>query len=310
MFCYIAYGLVINSELRLPELIASKEKVNVRIRLGRLDYVPDPNVSFKSFQITPQEVQLFWRNACTILVRNGREIIVDPVPGVEEEKLRAMILGRALAILLHQRGFLVLHASAIEVNGKVAAFIGNKGWGKSTTSAAFHANGYNLVTDDLLVLKINDSERPIVFPGFPQFKLWPDALAALGDDPTKLNRIYSQIEKRARRVTDGFSQTPMPLKSIYVLGTGATLEIEPLQNQEAFIEMVRHSFLAEFLAATEKASLHFHQCMKLASCVALYRLKRRNSLSDLPAIVQLVEEHLNDEVRFEKAYLAPENSIF
>ncbi len=304
MFDYIAYGLVISSDLYLPELVVGKGKADACIRLGKLDYPSDSEVSFKSLQVTPQEVKLFWKDACTVLVRDGQEMIVDPVLGVEEEKLRLILLGVALAVLLHQRGLLVLHASAIEINGEVVAFIGDKGWGKSTTSAAFHARGYNLVTDDLLVLNINDFECPTVFPGFPQLKLLPDAIAALGDDPTKLNRIYSQVEKRARRVSDGFSQTLMPLKSIYVLDAGSTLEIEPLQNQEAFIELVRHSFLATLLKATETASLHFHQCMKLTRCVPLHRLKRRNSLSDLPAIVQLVEEHLNDDIHSEKVKLA------
>src|SRR2546421_132869 len=66
------------------------------------------------------------------LVRGGREIVVDPAPGVEARVLRLSILGPAFGLLLHQRGRFVLHASAVASGGGVLAFAGGSGWGKST----------------------------------------------------------------------------------------------------------------------------------------------------------------------------------
>jgi len=292
MFCYIAHGIVIHSDIFFPELVMTPGKADAFIYLGKVERPSDSRVSLNCLKATAQEVYLFWEGICTIMVRDGREIIVDPFPDVEQDKLRTFILGVALAVLLHQQKLLVLHASAVEVNGSVVAFIGDKGWGKSTTTAALHARGYKVVTDDLLVLEVNDTECPIVFPGFPQLKLWPDSVAALGDDPATLKRIYSQVEKRVRRVSDDFSQTPLPLKCIYVLDIASSHKIELIQGQEVFTELVRHSFVAKLLQATDTAYSHFQQCVRLASCVPVYRLKRQPSLQDLPAIAQLIEEHI------------------
>lgn len=292
MFCYTVYGLTIHSELLLPELVRSEENADAFIRVDKVEHTPDFAEPSSYHIATTQEVILFWRDVCTLLVRKGREIIVDPVPGVEPEKLRIFILGNGLATLLHQRGLLILHASAVEVDNGAIAFIGDKGWGKSTTTAALHTRGYRVVTDDLLVLDVNNAEYPIVYPGFPQLKLWPDSVAALGDDPATFKRLYSNIEKRTRHVTDGFSQTPLPLKCIYVLDIASSHKIELIQGQEVFTEVVRHSFLVKLLQATETAYSHFQQCTRLASCVPVYRLKRQPSLQDLPAIAQLIEQHI------------------
>jgi ABC-type glutathione transport system ATPase component len=72
------------------------------------------------------------------LVRGGREIMIDAVPGVDARTLRLSLLGPALALVLHQRGRFVLHASTVAVAGSAIAFLGEKGWGKSTIAAALY----------------------------------------------------------------------------------------------------------------------------------------------------------------------------
>jgi hypothetical protein len=49
------------------------------------------------------EVNLYW--PCRVALLGGREIILDLVPGAEEQDIRLIILGPAMALLLHQRGF-------------------------------------------------------------------------------------------------------------------------------------------------------------------------------------------------------------
>jgi hypothetical protein len=101
----------------------------------------------------------------TILVRKGREIIVDPIPGLEDKVLRLFVLGPALAVLLHQRGRLVLHASAAAIAGEVVAFMGRSGWGKSTAAAALYTRGHSIVADDVTAVQVNtDTGFPVVFP--------------------------------------------------------------------------------------------------------------------------------------------------
>lgn len=296
MFSYNSYGLSICSDLPLPELRPAEHEADVVIRIGMVGYHSDEFGRIKCLQATPDQAYLSWGRIATALVQHGREIIVDPFPDVDERVLRLLILGVALGVLLHQRGLLVLHASAVAINGNVIAFIGRKGWGKSTTAAMLHRRGHTIVTDDILALENTDGRDPLVFPSFPQFKLWPDAVAAMGNNPEILPRLHPQVEKRAYQVSDGFASTSLPLKRIFVLDGGPTLELEPVQPQEAFLELVSHSYAPRFLGNSGITPQHFHQCARLANGLPIYRLKRHNSLAALPEIARLIEENLSRDL--------------
>lgn len=300
MFSYLVYGLRINSELYLPELIPSEGKADVTIRLGNLDPPLLKATSTECYcHTTAEEAYLFWEEGGTVLVRGGREIIVAPIPGVEEQVLRLYLLGAAFGILLHQRGLMVLHASAVAVNGSAIAFIGDSGWGKSTTAGALYARGHSVMTDDVTALDLNSTSSPTVLPGFPQLKLWPEAAETLGNAPETSHQLHPELEKRAH-ITDRFSHTPLPLKCIYVLDDGPVLEIKPLQGQEALAALMRNWYCARFgpqlLQATGVLS-HFLKCTDLVNRVTVCCLKRQNSLSALSDIAQLVEEHLDYDIQ-------------
>ncbi len=296
MYTYLAYGLGIHSALPLPELISPGEMgTDVVIQFGQLDWPPSETKHTGSyFHLTAAQAYFFWDSIGCFLVRDGKEIIIDPLPGVEERVIRLPLLGVVMAVLLYQRGLLVLHASAVALSDGVVAFLGEKGQGKSTMAATLYARGHTLIADDVVALDIGSSGKCIVRPGFPQFKLWPDAAAAaLGDDPETLPRIHPQLEKRARLATDRFSQSLLPLKRIYLLSEGSTLDIKPLQAQEALVQLISNSYVARFgnqLLQGAAASLHFHQCTTLVKNVPIYCLNRPRSLPLLVEIAQLVED--------------------
>lgn len=302
MHTYTAYGLGIHSTLPLPELQTLAEVgADVVIEIENLNWSPPETICSGSyFQMTAKEAYLFWERVGAFLVRDGKEIIVDPLPGVEERIIRLPLLGAVLAVLLHQRGFLVLHASAVAINGGVVAFLGEKGQGKSTMAASLYARGHTMMADDVVALDFGGTESPIVLPGFPQFKLWPEAAASsLGDDPETLPQLHPQVEKRARRVADRFSQRPLPLRRIYVLSEGPAPQIKPLQPQIAIVQLIANSYSARFgkqLLQGVEAYSHFHQCMSLAKNLPVCCLDRPRSLSLLPNVAELVEEDLAGDI--------------
>ncbi|MBW4577935.1 MAG: hypothetical protein KME08_22130 [Aphanothece sp. CMT-3BRIN-NPC111] len=296
MFSYLAYGLGIHSQLPLPELVSGEATTDVVIQLGKVTFCQSDLTRRESHtQVTAAEAKLFYKNVGTFLVRGGREIIIDPVLGVEERVLRLFILGSALGVLLHQRGLLVLHSSAIAVNDTAVAFLGGSGWGKSTTAGAFHRRGYAVMADDVVAVQM-DAGYPMLFPGFPRLKLWPEAAVYLGDDLETLPQLHPDLEKRNRSTTEGFSQDFIPLKRIYVLAEGESQAIEVLKPQEAFKELVGHSYAVGLLKATGTTSSHFRQCIKLANCLPICRLIRPRSLLELPALTQMVEADLANAI--------------
>lgn len=298
MYLYDTYGLGVHSALPLPELQAlTGVKADVVIQIGKVDWSPPETICTEDYyHLTSDEAYFFWDRIGKYLVRNGNEIIVEPFPGVEERLVRLPLLGSVLAVLLHQRGFLVQHASAVAINGDAVVFLGGKGWGKSTLAATLYAQGHELIADDVVALDIDNLRCPAALPGFPQFKLWPESAASsLGEDPELLPRLAPGCEKRARSAADRFSRQPLPLRSIYVLSEGPVLEIKPLPPQEAMVELIGNTFVARLDKKSLRgasASLHLRQCTRLIGSVPVYRLKRPQSLSLLPSIGQLVEEQL------------------
>jgi hypothetical protein len=295
-FSYIAYGLSIHAAMPLPELTAREtEGEEISIRFGHvmgdssLERTVDEGWDY--FSPAPGEVRLFWRGVGSFSVRGGREVVVDPSPGLDDEGvLRLFILGPVLAVLLGQRGHLLLHASAVTVGSGAVLFLGEAARGKSTTAAALHARGHALVTDDIAVLRVEEGGRPLLFPGFPQLKLWPEALVSLGENPGELPRCNPRFEKRARRAARGFSSTPLPVERIYVLEeTGeAPAEIVPLQPQEALTELLRHTYGAMGVGSAS----HFRGCVSVANRAGVCSLRRQKSLRRLPELARLVENDL------------------
>ncbi|MBK9713270.1 MAG: serine kinase [Kouleothrix sp.] len=240
----------------------------------------------------PRKRTSSWRGVGSLLVRGGREIVVDPACGVEERVLRLFLLGGALGLLLHQRGLLTLHASSVAVRGAAVVFLGESGEGKSTMAAAMHARGHAVVVDDVVAIDLSGAGAPLVLPAFPQLKLWPEATSLLGDRPEALALLHPEMEKRARPARNGFLRQPLPLAAIYVLAEGPCPEIEPLRPQAAFAELLRFSYAVGLLGSTASTPAHFRQCVELAGRAPIFRLRRQRSLLALPKIAQLVEQHL------------------
>lgn len=204
------------------------------------------------------------------------------------------LLGGCMAVALNQRGYLILHASAVKVNNKAIAFIGDKGWGKSTMARAFIAQGHQFITDDVLAIDLNNN-CPRVFPSFPQLKLCPDAVVAMGEDPQMLPRVMPQINKRQYRLKQYFSTELVPLQSIYLLGKAKQLQITKIAAANSILPLLAHSYGARFgkkLLQLGEGE-HFLQCSKLASNIKIYYLQRPSNISLLTNIVDLVEQHLS-----------------
>jgi len=303
MYSYNAYGLGICSALPLPELQESSTQIeaDIIIRFGEVNLsLPTPSSSWSHFQMDGESAYLYWTVVGKFLVRSGKEIIIEPVPNVEESIIRLPLLGSVLGMLLHQRQFLVLHGSAVAVDGNAAVFLGRSGQGKSTMAATLYGRGHKLMADDVAAVDVYSAIAPILVPGFPRIKLWPDAAtAALGDDPETLRKIHPEVEKRDRPTFDNFLRTPLTLKRIYVLSVGSTLRIRPLKPTEAVTQLIANSYIPMLVGKqfiqSAKASIHLHQCTSLVNNLPIYSLERPRSLSLLPDVARLVEEDLAGE---------------
>ena len=210
MYYYQAFGLAIRSELQLPELIEGRTgKYDVDILFSRPEGTgPLDRFSETTLRVTNREAYFSYAGIGIFLIRSGNQIFIDPAPGVEEDSLRLFLLGNILGTLAFLRGSLVLHGSAVAINGRGVAFLGHSGEGKSTMAAAF-SDKYPLIADDVLVIR-TDEAASLIYPAFPQLKLYSETAASLGFDPENSPLGSPLEEKIAPRVPEGFSVEPFP----------------------------------------------------------------------------------------------------
>jgi len=294
MHTYTIFGLNIHSEIALPSLLPGHDAADVVIKHG----VVTPPVLQRGLQglwyaVTPEIAYIRWQGVGDFCIAGGREITVMSDPTIPEHALWRFILGSALGSVLFQRRQLALHASAVVGSAGAIAFIGESGWGKSTLSAGLHARGYRMLADDLLAVRAG-TEANLVFPGLPEFKLWPDTLAALGEDLLTLSEVYPGQEKRIRPVISNRQCDPIPLDRLYVLGGGEQHEIVPLSPSEVIVELIRHTYgVGVFYPICPQQ--HFLQCATLARSTTARRFKRRRiPMDELPALLDFIEHDIRN----------------
>lgn len=174
---YDAYDLRISSDLELPLRGGPSGPVDVTIRAGEPLSGPGPALRADSDDVVAaMEIPgtgEYWYVVTTVgagylirvrglgsftIDRELRAIAWAVVPG-KQQLAAVMLVGTVLALLLVLRGSLVLHASAVAVAGGALAFTGQSGRGKSTVAALCAAAGAAVVSDDVLLVELDEDDR-------------------------------------------------------------------------------------------------------------------------------------------------------
>lgn len=297
MHNYRAFGLDISSEILIPELRKGEgTEGDVTIRYGTVEKPQfDRDDQHSVARWKPDGHVYYIRDIGGVRVENGDTIIARPLSGAEERGFRFLVSGIALGLLLHQRGFVTLHASAVALRDQAVGFVGPKGMGKSTTAAAFHARNHSVVTDDLLVLDtVNGQVR--ARPGYPHLKLYPESIkGSLNEDPDHIPKIDPTGTKRSYEAKSRVFDRSLPLRCLYVLDYGDARETElprsrELKGGEACIEIVRQSYVARLLPNEAVSADYLKRCAEIVKDISVRRLYRRNSLAQLPELVSYIEQ--------------------
>lgn len=206
---YKVFGLRVLSEIQLPELPRINEQEETREVIIRTADLFQKWSEFtnteQNFVVDKNVVMIRIPDTAIFSIQEGKQIIVSPMGNTCEDKIRLYILGICMGALLMQRGILPLHGSAINIDGKVYAILGNSGAGKSTLAAAFLSKGYTLLSDDVIAVTVSADKTPIVIPSYPQQKLWAESLNAFGMGTASYNPLFERETKYAVPVQSHFS---------------------------------------------------------------------------------------------------------
>lgn len=273
---YRLFGLNLRSEIGLAGLAPSVEAGTADVEIG-LGSLP-PGESPPGYSQTPDGTLLTVSKVGRYLIRDGREIVIDPAPGASERNLRLFLLGSAVGALLHQRGLLPLHANAIDLGGRAVAFSGHSGAGKSTIAAWFHDRGYPILADDVCVIGFDEVGRALAYPGIPRLRLWREALEASGRDSGAYDRSFDDMDKFDVPTASAERLDPIPLAAVYLLRKAEEEAghpaIERLSGIDAVDTLMSNTYRGGYLKTIGRTAEHLAACLRIVRAVPVFRARR------------------------------------
>ncbi|MCP1092525.1 aldolase [Bacillaceae bacterium OS4b] len=235
--------------------------------------------------------------AATFKIQEGNEIIVSPISDASEDKIRLYILGTCMGILLLQKKVLPLHGSAIEINGKAYAFIGESGAGKSTLAAAFLKEGFQLLSDDVIPVSLSKDNEPFITPSYPQQKLWQESLQAFGIEKKGYQPLFERETKFAVPVTSSFSKEPLPLSTVFELvkTEHGEVTLQKINQLERFRTLFCHTYRNFLVPRLGLMEWHFMESVNILNKIHMYQLHRPNKGFTVNNLVSQILENINEE---------------
>jgi hypothetical protein len=284
---YQAFNLHFASTLPLPELAAAElQAADVLIREGRVPRRLLPaevksegwlNDGHLYYQIGAGKVLLDVSEAGRYLIQDGESVIIQRRPGASDDEVRFYLLGSCMGFLLLSRGLFAFHGSAVTNGAHCLLFVGESGAGKSTTATAFLRRGYRLLADDVSLVGFDEAGQALVYPAFPQIKLWEDSVRALEVEGDSLALILPDWEKFKLNVCQDFIAQPMPLTAIFQLwplATAGDLKLHRLEGVEKFLALSGNIYRGAMIEDFNLQQQHFAFCSQLLRQFPVYRIER------------------------------------
>jgi hypothetical protein len=200
-----------------------------------------------------------------------------------------------MPVVLHARGTLCLHGSAVALDGGGIGFLAPKFHGKSTLAVALTSRGARLLTDDTLVVELGAT--PIVQPGIHSVRLWGDSADRFSGSTVVRaeGREGKRVIRPAQRAQ--LARRGVPLQALYLLrpraggGVGPAVQRTLLPQVPSAMSLLGQTRLGELLGGSESAVV-LDRAVALVSRVPIYELVVVRDMERMDEVVgQLMEWH-------------------
>jgi hypothetical protein len=293
---YKTFGLIIRSDFELEVLepcAAGEGEIDLHVVRTR-GIIRDPAPAFDPyFDIQPGVQYMHWRAIGAYLLERDDTVLVETHAGISDHQVAQALLGLVMSIVLERRNLLCLHASAVNVNGRAALFMGDKGAGKSTTSGSMLARGHLPITDDLVAVENTTTPDliPAIRPGFSCMKLWPDSIEALALEARDSDRlIHPKITKVQKQMPVAIPDENVPIGAAFVLRRDPEVtqtHAVRLPAHEALQMVLRYTFMARYgesKLGRDHLIAHMKRCAGVVAKTPVFDLHIRADLTDLDAL--------------------------
>ena len=299
MFCYRVSGLAVRSEIQLPGLIPldDTQAPDVTIRAVDVPAVLDDVVATgPTWQRSAGKFLLEMPSIGRFLLDGGHSIGFCRAPDIADQDIAIFLAGNVFGILLHQRNHIVLHASAIVVNGKAVLFCGASGAGKSTLAAALGLRGYTLVTDDQAAITLDGGGAPIVHPDGRLLKLWTRSIDALALADRKGEAMRDRLEKFYVEPTLA-SATALPVGALYLLGDDRPPRVAGIDRPnlvDASRLLIGNAYRPILVQRMGQREAYFQVGAAIAHAAGIFTLARPMRFGKMDETIARLEAHWSE----------------
>lgn len=201
------------------------------------------------------------------------EVTVQMMEGGAPDLAAVLATGTLLSFILAMQDRVILHASAVQVDDFVVAFVGMSGMGKSTMAALMCADGAELITDDVLRLDLHDEGPPTCHLGATELRLRKGADDLSARFTEAVETRHTRDDRQALRLR-GARTDRLPLRGIVIPrphhdGSHTTLTLDHLDPKEALLTLIRYP---RILGWQDPAVLgrHFHELGEITARVPVH----------------------------------------
>jgi hypothetical protein len=221
----------------------------------------------------------------------GSNVVCAP-PQEEAWSWQRFLVGRVLPWAAVLRGYEAFHASAVACDGRVLAFVGETGAGKTSLAVQLVARGMDFLTDDVLAVDRQDGVLR-AHPGAAVASVREAERAAMSD--SALSRVGTLLGESGKSYVqvprvDG----PLPLGGVYFVRRGEGRAIERIERPDA-----RLLLTSTFVLGVQTPARLLNQldvCSAMAREVPLFKLRVAPGVS-AEALAAAVHKHWSGGLR-------------
>lgn len=223
-------------------------------------------------------------------------ITITPEAQTTGSAIRVYLFGSAMGALLHLRGVLALHSSAVRLpDGRAVLLAGASTSGKSTLAAALAQRGYPLLADDLAAVHQDTEGRAWLYPGLARCKLWADALEKLALTGSEKERLAPTLEKyQLTLMLDPQSARLAYLYEIQADEQVSEVVLTPVTGWAKLQTLDKQTYRPGFITALGLQAAHLQHLSQVAPQLQVRRLVRPRRTNTLDALVALLERDWAD----------------
>lgn len=257
---YRLFNLNISTDLNINSFfnieISSDKTFDVQVEQKSITFKelqPKSDSNFDLFS-SKKYTEIYKKHIGSFVLINGNKLLYEPDSKIKLPNLITYIFSNVFSYLLYQREHLVMHASAIEIDGSSYFFSGRSGVGKSTFVNKLLKYG-NFLTEDACCFN-KDADSFSILPGLNFIKLSNDS-----EIQNYSNSFDTQIDYRKRKIISlgsNSSNENNKFKCGFFLKYGKDKKIEKLESGEvlkAFLANMKASYPNNTFIEEQKITL-------------------------------------------------------